>query len=212
MGGGGFQSFSFGGPGVQFQSMGGGAGPRTSSFSSSASSSASKPVPTRYEVPCSLEEIFRGTNKRFRVTQGGVAKTLTVEVKPGYKEGTKITFEGKARGEGDIIFVIKEKPHALFKRDGNDLVITRPITLDRALSADFSGQLRTLDGRALSFEVREVIGPKSEKVVRGEGMPVRKTGKRGNLRIKFDIQFPKSLSPQQRRELSRILSPESAHY
>ena len=59
---------------------------------------------------------------------------LTIEIKPGWKRGTKITFPEKGNEEpgiipADVIFVIEEKPHALYKRDGNDLVVNQEITL-----------------------------------------------------------------------------------
>ena len=51
---------------------------------------------------------------------------LTIEVKPGWKEGTKITFNNEGdekpnHSAGDIIFVLKEANHPRLKRKGNDL-------------------------------------------------------------------------------------------
>lgn len=53
-------------------------------------------------------------------------KVLTITVKPGWKSGTRITFpkEGDVhpnRVPADITFVIKDKPHPKFKRDGSDI-------------------------------------------------------------------------------------------
>jgi len=82
-------------------------------------------------------------------------KVLTINVKPGWKTGTKITFqrEGdqvrlktKIYQEGpikacffshqapnkipaDIVFIIRDKPHPHFKREGSDLKYTAKITL-----------------------------------------------------------------------------------
>lgn len=57
-------------------------------------------------------------------------KILEITVKPGWKAGTKVTFNDEGdRKPGhipaDIQFVIKEKPHPRFKRDGNDLIYTQ---------------------------------------------------------------------------------------
>jgi hypothetical protein len=51
---------------------------------------------------------------------------LTINVKPGWKNGTRITFpkEGDVypgRLPADITFVIKDKMHPKFKRDGSDI-------------------------------------------------------------------------------------------
>ena len=44
------------------------------------------------------------------------------------------------------------------------------------------------------------------QVVRGEGMPLSKSpGQKGDLRISFDIVFPKSLTDQQKLQLKQIL-------
>ena len=53
-------------------------------------------------------------------------KVLSIEVKPGWKEGTKVTFprEGDQRVgtiPADVVFVIKDKKHPLFTRAGADI-------------------------------------------------------------------------------------------
>ena len=64
------------------------------------------------------------------ITSDGISrqeeKILTVDVKPGWKAGTKITFprEGDqipGKIPADIVFVIRDTPHPLFVRDGVDL-------------------------------------------------------------------------------------------
>lgn len=47
-------------------------------------------------------------------------KVLTINIKPGWKSGTKITFpkegdQNPGRIPADIVFVIKDKPHPRFK-------------------------------------------------------------------------------------------------
>jgi len=141
-----------------------------------------------------------------------VEEILKIDIKPGWKKGTKITFPGKGNQEAeasaadDLIFVVDEKPHALFKRDGNDLVVTQKILLVEALVGK-TLNLTTLDGRELTIQVTDVVKPKFVLVVPNEGMPISKElGKKGNLRIKFDVMFPSRLTTQQKYELKRILS------
>lgn len=48
------------------------------------------------------------------------------------QDGTRITFDGKgdeSRGgpPADLVFIVKEQPHARFKRKGNDLEITEKV-------------------------------------------------------------------------------------
>jgi DnaJ family protein B protein 4 len=61
-------------------------------------------------------------------------KVLTIDIKPGWKAGTKITFprEGDQSPNtipADIVFIIKDKSHPHFKRDGVDLIYTAKISL-----------------------------------------------------------------------------------
>lgn len=131
-------------------------------------------------------------------------------MKPGWKKGTKITFTEKGHEApgmvpADLVFVIEEKPHDLFKRDGIDLIFTEKISLADALSGH-EVNVKTLDGRNLKVPVNEVVTPGYEKVIRGEGMPnTKEAGKKGNLRIKFDIKFPTKLTPEQKTALKQLL-------
>ncbi|KAM2659054.1 hypothetical protein EV2_021677 [Malus domestica] len=106
----------------------------------------------------------------------------------------------------DLIFVVDEKPHPLFKRDGNDLMVTQKLSLLEALTGAFVN-LTTLDGRVLMIPVKDIISkPGHEEVVRNEGMPISKDPtKKGNLRVKFDIVFPAKLNAEQKDDLRRVL-------
>lgn len=136
---------------------------------------------------------------------------LTIEIRPGWKKGTKITFPEKGNEQrgvvpADLVFIIDEKPHGIFKRDGNDLVFTQKISLVEALTG-YTVQLTTLDARSLTVPINSVISPTHEEVVRGEGMPIPKEPTRkGNLRIKFNIKFPSRLTSEQKTGIKRLLT------
>lgn len=139
---------------------------------------------------------------------------LTIDVKPGWKKGTKITFPEKGNQEpgvipADLIFVIDEKPHSVYKRDGNDLLAEAEITLLEALTGK-TLELTMLDGRNLMLPLTEIVKPGYELVVPNEGMPVSKDPRRkGNLRIKIDVCYPSRLSEGQKSELKRVLGSSS---
>ncbi|XP_027368161.1 dnaJ homolog subfamily B member 4-like isoform X3 [Abrus precatorius] len=122
---------------------------------------------------------------------------LNIEIQPGWKKGTKITFPEKGNVQpnviaADLVFIIDEKCHNVFTRDGNDLVVTKKILHQEA--EDLTGytiQLTTLDGRPLTIAINNVIDSDYEEVIAGEGMPISKDpSKKGNLRIKFNFEFP----------------------
>lgn len=136
---------------------------------------------------------------------------LTIEIKPGWKKGTKITFPEKGNEQrgvipSDLVFIIDEKSHSLFKRDGNDLVVTQKVSLIEALTG-YTVQLTTLDGRNLTIPINNTISPTYEEAVKGEGMPIPKDpSRKGNLRIKFNIKFPSRLTSEQKSGIKRLLT------
>ncbi len=59
-----------------------------------------------------------------------------MEVKKGWKEGTKITFpregdETPTKHPADVVFVVKDKPHPGNKRDGSDIFILQKLHSER---------------------------------------------------------------------------------
>lgn len=96
-----------------------------------------------HELLVSLEDILLGVTKRVKVTRlrqtdkhtlRPEERVFDVEVKKGWKEGTRITFpkEGHqmlGHAPNDLAFVVKEKQHAHFRRDGSHVVYTTTITL-----------------------------------------------------------------------------------
>lgn len=140
-------------------------------------------------------------------------KILEIKIKPGWKAGTSITFpkEGdEAPGviPADLVFVIGEKPHAHFKRRGNDLVYTARISLLQALT-DCTISVPTLDGRSLPMACNVVVSPGYRMSKRGEGMPLSKSpSSKGDLIVEFDVQYPSHLSEAQKGLLRRALGPQ----
>ncbi|KAK6922081.1 DnaJ domain [Dillenia turbinata] len=178
-----------------------------------------KGKPVESKLSCSLEELYLGSKRKIRISRividdFGKSKTieenLAIHIKPGWKKGTKITFPEKGNEEpgicpADLIFVVDEKPHAIFKRDGNDLVVAERITLLEALTGK-TLNITTLDGRNLSIPISEIVRPGHEIMVPNEGMPISKEpSKKGNLRVKFDVKFPSRLTAEQKSDLKRVL-------
>ncbi|KAJ8761114.1 hypothetical protein K2173_000793 [Erythroxylum novogranatense] len=171
-------------------------------------------------LPCTLEELYKGTTKKMKISREiadasgktmPVEEILTIDIKPGWKKGTKITFPEKGNEQpnviaADLVFIIDEKPHSTFTREGNDLVVTRRISLTEALTGH-TVHLTTLDGRSLTIPINNVIHPDYEEVVPREGMPIPKDpSRRGNLRIKFNIKFPTRLTAEQKSGIKKLLN------
>ncbi|KAG6862477.1 hypothetical protein C0995_000023 [Termitomyces sp. Mi166 len=238
--GAGFSGFNFpgagsaggpGGPTFTFTSFGpGGFSPTdpTKIFESAFGSglfshTASPPSEVTRPLKVSLEDLYNGAMKHIKVGRkrrdGSTEdKILEIQIHPGWKSGTKIRFpkagNENARGESqDLVFVVEEKPHEVFTREGNDLVARVPVPLVDALAGIPGRTAKTvvemLDGRKLQVSFPSgIIKPDQETTVRGEGMPIRKDGvvsRKGDLIVKWDVVFPSRLTPAQQEGIRKVL-------
>ena len=208
-GGGGMEDLfgAFGGAGMPGMGGGMGGGPF---------GGYGKPADSTHTLRCTLDELYTGTTKRVKLSRSvadpatgrpvRVEEVLTIDVRPGWKAGTKVRFEGKGEGGGDTVFVVEEAPHPRFKREGDNLVFTARVPLVDALCGA-TINLRSLDGRPLTVTTTGVATPSATKVVKGEGMPISKAGGsvKGDLHVRFDIAFPKALSDDQKGILRQTL-------
>lgn len=97
-----------------------------------------------HDLVVTLEEVMHGCTKHVKITRSRLnpdgrslrseEKVLNVVVKKGWKAGTKITFpregdETPNNTSADITFILRDKEHPQYKRDGSNLVYTASITL-----------------------------------------------------------------------------------
>lgn len=180
---------------------------------------------TFYDLYVTLEEINQGATRKLKVTRQRFKpelsyaekeeKVLEVQIKPGWKEGTKITFENEGDEcdqhtiAGDIVFVIRDKPHPLFERVHSDLIHRVKLTLKQALLGTVL-VIPFLDSNQPPFQLRtyqEIVTPQTEKRFPNQGLPYPKdVNKRGDLIVKFEILFPKLLNHDQRLLVDSSLS------
>merc|ERR1712060_702676 len=106
-------------------------------------------------------------------------------------------------------FVVAEKRHGTFSREGCNLVHKARVSLADALTG-FQVDVPTLDNRILRVNVKDIVTPDYTKVVKGEGMPCTKkraaAGEaKGDLIMTFDVQFPSSLDDCSKQKLREAL-------
>jgi len=173
------------------------------------------------EIFVSIEEIATGCEKKMKISrkvirQDGTRtmedKVLKIVVKPGWKAGTKVTFakEGDqvpGKIPADIAFIIKDKPHPLFSRDGVNLKYTYKIPLRESLCGTVV-QVPTLEGKKVGINCTgEVLKPTTTKRLQGYGLPLPKDPtKRGDLIVSFDVLFPDQLSQSSKDIIYDVLS------
>lgn len=137
-------------------------------------------------------------------------KFINVDVKRGWKAGTKVTFakEGdrlRNKIPADVIFIIRDKPHLIFGRDGNDILYTATVTLKQALCGS-NIEIPTLTNKIPIQFTNEIITPKTKKRIQGYGLPKSKTPNTyGDLIVTFHIVFPEFLPSAIKDVLSNCL-------
>lgn len=149
-------------------------------------------------------------------------KILECDISPGMKDGQKIKFEkegDQAPGiePGDIIIILDEKEHDVFRRNGSDLHMKMNIELADALCG-FTRLVKSLDKETRFFKIMsrpgEIIHPNKPKFVENGGMPhFSRSFEKGRLIITFEINFPQNgwLKPNQISELEKLLPAREKH-
>jgi DnaJ homolog subfamily B member 4 len=150
-----------------------------------------------------------------------------VFIRPGMLASQELTFKGQGNEQPnqaatDLVVSFTMLPDNLYRRQGdNDLIYTHKTSLADVVQCK-PVQLTTLDGRRLLISVDQVMSPNNVKLVEGEGlvydtgmryeasdrerMQMQKLeGKRGDLYILFDIEFPKLLSKDQKSQIESLL-------
>jgi len=132
-------------------------------------------------------------------------KKLEVNIRAGSNNNESIVFKREAHQEpgltsGDVVIDVVIEPHPTFKRDGSHLIMQRKISCAEALSG-FQFDIKTLDKRQLKIR-NDPNGTScitnQIKIVKGEGMPIPGSSKKGDLYIKMDLDSTKI--PYQDRE------------
>lgn len=170
-------------------------------------------------LPLTLEELFKGAHKKMKIKRKsydeatGVRttqdKVLEMDIKPGLKKGSKIKFKGvgdqEEGGQQDLHFIVEEKKHPLFTRDGDDIIFPIDLDLKEALTG-WRRTVTTIDGKSINIEKAGPTQPGSSDSYPNLGMPLsKKPDTRGNFIVKYNVKFPTSLTAEQKNTLKEVL-------
>ncbi|KAF3687385.1 DnaJ -like protein subfamily B member 1 [Channa argus] len=215
-------------PFARFGMGGGGMGGFSRSFSSGMGGMGShssvvkkqQDPPVVHDLRVTLEEVLSGCTKKMKIsrkrlnpdgrTTRSEDKILEVQIKKGWKEGTKITFpkegdETPTNVPADVVFVLKDKPHPLFKRDGSDIIYTAKILLRDALCG-CTVNAPTLSGKTVTVSTTDIVQPGMKRRVSGEGLPFpKRPDRRGDLIVEYEVKFPDRLSQSARDTIAQVL-------
>ncbi|HEY0191600.1 MAG TPA: J domain-containing protein, partial [Kofleriaceae bacterium] len=179
-----------GGPG--FGGFGGGGGARDFAdfgemFNRRRGPSRGQDVHASFQME--LRQAVEGAEVSIDVPEQG---TVRVRIPPGADTGSVIRLAGKGgpgqRGgpPGDLVIETEVKPHPVLRREGNDLYLTLPVTLDEAYNGA-SVDVPTFDGTVVLK-----IPPRSQNHarlrLRGKGIARKAT--RGDMFVELDLRMP----------------------
>ena len=181
----------------------------------------------KYNLECTLEELYHGIQKEFQIphlSQKNTGETIKkstkyiINVKKGSKNGDNIVVKegGNYIHElgitEDLVIQIVEIEHPTYRRKTNDLYIEEKLTLCEALTG-VEIFIDHLDG-PLQVKISEIVRPNQMFQVFNKGMPIKHDNKSlgdgsekefGNLIIDLKIEFPESLGEKQMDYLKKIL-------
>ncbi len=155
------------------------------------------------EVPCAA---CNGSGVRHETS------AFSIDIPVGASDGTRLRLAGKgeadARGgpAGDLYVVLHVRPHPMFHRQGNDLVLDFPVTYAQAaLGAEV--EVPTLDGTA---RLRIAPGTQTHTFLRlrGKGLPDLEGG-RGDELVRLLVVTPTNLTSEERRFFDELRKIES---
>ncbi|MEN9924017.1 DnaJ C-terminal domain-containing protein [Novosphingobium sp.] len=142
----------------------------------------------QYRLNVSLTDAALQAPQRITLADG---KTIDLKLPAGVEDGTQMRLAGKGEpgpgGNGDAIVVIQIQSHPFFRRDGDNLRLDLPISLDEAVNGA-KVKVPTADGAVM---LTVAPGTSSGKTLRlkGKGF-TRKDGTRGDQLVTIELQLP----------------------
>jgi len=134
-------------------------------------------------------------------------ETIEINIPKGYDYHEKMIIQNKGLPllngvNGDLILSFNLNRHSLFKLKNKDLYFSMDITFKESLLGFIKG-LHHLDNRILTINSEDIIKPNMIRCIENEGLYDISTGQYGNLYLKFKINYPNSLSQEQRDVLDK---------
>lgn len=142
--------------------------------------------------------------------QTRVKKIITVKVPAGIDNGNHLRLKGEGNAgmkggqHGDLYVIVHVKPHRIFKRDGNDLLVEVPISFpEAALGSEI--EVPTIAGAKARLKIPAFT--QSNTLFKLRGLGVKDSSGTGDLFVKAIVKTPSSLNAEQRKlfeEMQRL--------
>jgi len=161
-------------------------------------------------IDITLEDVLLGKEINAEVgIPGGRKKVINIQIPPGIENNQQIKYSGMGDDSipdlraGDLIVNIRVKPHPVFRREGDALIIEKSISVwDAILGTNLN--VSTIDNKVITITIPPGTQPETVLSCRGEGIPNMRTRQRGNLLMKIKIDIPRNLGDAEKKLLETI--------
>ena len=153
------------------------------------------------QLRLSFDEAVSGVTTSVSIggSDGG-SRSVKIRIPSGVEDGKRIRVRGKG-GAGfnggpacDLIVIIRVSSHKLYGRDGNNLILTLPITYPEAvIGADI--HVPTYEGDTVTLRLPP--GTESGRTFRVKGRGIDTGDISGDLLVTVEVNVPKNLNPDQ---------------
>jgi molecular chaperone DnaJ len=165
------------------------------------------------ESTITFKEAIIGTTLELKLSlDGGKPQTITARVPAGVNDGAKIRVKGKGApgeaGPGDLFILLHVKPHPIFSRKGENILLTLPVTfVEATLGADI--KVPTLDGEEVT--VRLAPGTPNGRTLRVKGRGIKKGSVIGDLLATIEVQVPQKIEGEASEALKKFAEATASH-
>ncbi|MFM7137044.1 MAG: DnaJ C-terminal domain-containing protein [Planctomycetota bacterium] len=200
----------FGGAGGFEQVFGRSAGGRTTKGRRRAAQAPGQDIEARIEIPFRLA--IDGGKTDLRIDRGGKTETLTVTIPQGVPDGARMRLRGQGLPgsgggpAGDLLLSVNVEPHPVFRRSGDTLEITLPVSLSEAIEG------AKVDVPTPWGTIALRIPPKTSggRKLRAAGMGVRHAnGAKGDLIAEVQVVLPAASDADAARLLEAAKAAEA---
>lgn len=146
----------------------------------------------QYRLEVDLLNAVNGTKTRITLPDGG---TLDVAIPAGVTDGQVLRLKGKGgpgigEGEpGDALIEISVRPHPVFKREGDDIIVEVPITFDEAVLGG-KVEVPTIGGRVFATVPP---GSNTGQTLRLKGRGITTKSGTGDQLVKLSVVLPERI-------------------
>jgi curved DNA-binding protein len=151
------------------------------------------------EMVLDFEESIRGSEKILNLKRNGKLESNNVKIPPGIEDGKKLRLTGKGYPSpfggksGDILLKIKVKDHPIFKREGQNIILDKEISLTEAILGT-TIEAPTLEG---DKNVKIPPGSQNNSKLRLKGLGVLGKHGLGDQYINIEVKIPQNLTEEQ---------------